>query len=117
MCIRDSVVSGWVADNQKVDEPSGVIRAFNVVTGELDWAWDLGNPAITKYPPLGQTYTRETPNMWTTAAFDDELGLLYAPLGNTTPDYYGANRPAFSNEYNATLVALDIDTGLSLIHI
>lgn len=105
------VVSGWVADNQKVDEPSGVIRAFNVVTGELDWAWDLGNPAITKYPPLGQTYTRETPNMWTTAAFDDELGLLYAPLGNTTPDYYGANRPAFSNEYNATLVALDIDTG------
>ncbi len=105
------VVSGWVADNQKVDEPSGVIRAFNVVTGELDWAWDLGNPAITKYPPPGQTYTRETPNMWTTAAFDDELGLLYAPLGNTTPDYYGANRPAFSNEYNATLVALDINTG------
>lgn len=109
---RDKViVGGWVADNQEVGEPSGVIRAFNVVTGALEWAWDLGNPAITKLPPPGQTYTRDTPNMWTTAAFDDELGLIYAPLGNTTPDYYGANRPPFSDEYNATLVALDINTG------
>ena len=105
------VVGGWVVDNQEVGEPSGVIRAFNVVTGELEWAWDLGNPAITRLPPPGETYTRETPNMWTTAAYDDELGLIYAPLGNTTPDYFGANRPAFSNEYNATLVALDVTTG------
>lgn len=105
------VVGGWVTDNQEVGEPSGVIRAFNVVTGELEWAWDLGNPGITKLPPPGQTYTRATPNMWTTAAFDDKLGLIYAPLGNTTPDYYGANRPAFADQYNATLVALDVTTG------
>lgn len=105
------VVGGWVVDNQEVGEPSGVIRAFNVMTGELEWAWDLGNPAITKMPPLGETYTRATPNMWTTAAFDDKLGLIYAPLGNTTPDYYGANRPPFSDTYNATLVALDVTTG------
>lgn len=105
------VVGGWIVDNQEVGEPSGVIRAFNVVTGELEWAWDLGNPAITRLPPPGETYTRETPNMWTTAAYDDELGLIYAPLGNTTPDYFGASRPAFSNEYNATLVALDVTTG------
>ena len=105
------VVGGWVTDNQEVGEPSGVIRAFNVVTGELEWAWDLGNPEITKLPPEGQTYTRATPNMWTTAAFDDKLGLIYAPLGNTTPDYYGVNRPAFADQYNATLVALDVTTG------
>ncbi|RUM22973.1 membrane-bound PQQ-dependent dehydrogenase, glucose/quinate/shikimate family [Rhizobium vallis] len=105
------VVGGWVTDNQETGEPSGVIRAFNVVTGELEWAWDLGNPEITKLPPEGQTYTRATPNMWTTAAFDDKLGLIYAPLGNTTPDYYGANRPAFADQYNATLVALDVTTG------
>ncbi|WP_455274064.1 membrane-bound PQQ-dependent dehydrogenase, glucose/quinate/shikimate family [Rhizobium herbae] len=105
------VVGGWVIDNQEVGEPSGVIRAFDVITGELEWAWDLGNPAITKLPPPGETYTRGTPNMWTTAAFDDKLGLIYAPLGNTTPDYYGADRPAFSDEYNATLVALEVTTG------
>jgi quinate dehydrogenase (quinone) len=105
------VVGGWVVDNQMVGEPSGVIRAFNVVTGELEWAWDLGNPEITRLPPAGETYTHGTPNMWTTASYDDELGLVYAPLGNTTPDYFGGNRPAFSDEYNATLVALDITTG------
>jgi glucose dehydrogenase len=27
--------------------------------------------------------------MWTTAAYDDKLGLIYVPLGNATPDYYG----------------------------
>jgi quinate dehydrogenase (quinone) len=105
------VVGGWVVDNQEVGEPSGVIRAFNVVSGELEWAWDLGNPAITKFPPEGGTYTVGTPNMWTTAAFDDELGLIYAPLGNTTPDYFGADRPSFADEYNASLVALDVTTG------
>lgn len=105
------VVGGWVVDNQMVGEPSGVIRAFNVVTGELDWAWDLGNKAITRLPPPGETYTRGTPNMWTTASYDDTLGLIYAPLGNTTPDYYGANRPPFADEYNASLVALDVTTG------
>lgn len=105
------VVGGWVVDNQSVGEASGVVRAFNAVTGELDWAWDLGNPAITRFPPPGESYTRETPNMWTTASFDDELGLVYLPLGNTTPDYYGAHRPAFANEYNATLVAVDVMTG------
>jgi quinate dehydrogenase (quinone) len=30
------VVGGWIVDNQEVGEPSGVIRAFNVVTGELE---------------------------------------------------------------------------------
>jgi len=105
------VVGGWVVDNQEVGEPSGVIRAFNVITGKLEWAWDLGNPETTKLPPEGQTYTRATPNMWTTAAFDDKLGLIYAPLGNTTPDYYGVNRPAFADEYNSSLVALDVTTG------
>jgi quinate dehydrogenase (quinone) len=114
---RDKVVvGGWVVDNQKTNEPSGVIRAFNAETGALDWAWDLGNPAITKLPPEGQTYTLGTPNMWTTAAYDDELGLIYAPLGNTTPDYFGADRPAFSDEYNASLVALDIATGRERWH-
>lgn len=109
---RDKVVvGGWVVDNQMVGEPSGVIRAFNVVTGELDWAWDLGNPSITRLPAAGEHYTRGTPNMWTTAAYDDELGLIYAPLGNTTPDYFGGNRPAFADEYNASLVALDVNTG------
>ncbi len=105
------VIGGWVVDNEQTGEPSGVVRGFDVMTGKLLWAWDLGNPAITREPPPGQSYTRGTPNMWTTAAYDDKLGLIYVPLGNATPDYYGVQRPAWADRYNSTLVALDVTTG------
>ena len=105
------IISGWVVDNYSRGEPSGVIRAFDARTGALAWAWDLGNPDITGLPPAGQTYTPGTPNMWTAAAYDDQLGLIYAPLGNATPDFFGMERPPHSDEYNSSLVALDIMTG------
>jgi quinate dehydrogenase (quinone) len=105
------IIGGWVVDNYSRGEPSGVIRAFDARTGALAWAWDLGNPELTGLPPEGQSYTRGTPNMWTTAAYDDELGLIYAPLGNATPDFFGMDRPPHSDEYNSSLVALDVMTG------
>ena len=105
------IIGGWVVDNYSRGEPSGVIRAFDARTGALAWAWDLGNPEITGQPPQGQTYTRGTPNMWTTASYDDQLGLIYAPLGNATPDFFGMGRPPHSDEYNSSLVALDVVTG------
>jgi quinate dehydrogenase (quinone) len=105
------VIGGWVQDNQAVDEPSGVVRAFHADTGKLAWAWDLGNPAITGEPPAGQTYTRGTPNMWSTPAFDEKLGLIYLPLGNSPPDYFGGHRSAASEQYGSAIVALDINTG------
>jgi quinate dehydrogenase (quinone) len=105
------VVGGWVYDNLETNEPSGVIRAFNAATGALEWAWDLGNPSITKYPPEGQTYTRGTPNMWSTAAYDSKRGLLFIPLGNSTPDFWGGHRTDAANRYASSVVALDYKTG------
>ncbi len=110
------IIGGWVRDNQETGEPSGVIRAFDAVTGRLTWAWDLGNPASSTAPLPGQTYTRGTPNMWSHASFDDKLGLLYVPLGNPTPDYYGALRTPEAEKYGSSLVALDIMTGRERWH-
>jgi quinate dehydrogenase (quinone) len=39
------VVGGRVADNFSTGEPPGVVRAYDVHTGKLAWAWDPGNPA------------------------------------------------------------------------
>ncbi|MDI3296231.1 membrane-bound PQQ-dependent dehydrogenase, glucose/quinate/shikimate family [Janthinobacterium tructae] len=105
------ILGGWVFDGRSTDEPSGVVRAYSADTGELVWAWDLGNPAITKLPPEGQTYTRSTPNMWSAPAFDDALGLVYLPTGNEQPDFWGGKRPPLTEKYASAIVALDMATG------
>lgn len=104
------VVGGMVVDNQSIGEPSGVIRAFHAVSGRLVWAWDLGRPATTTLPPPGQTYTEGTPNAWSTLSFDKQLGLVYVPLGNATPDYWGAVRSPEMEAYTDALVALEVET-------
>jgi quinate dehydrogenase (quinone) len=105
------IIGASVPDNLKTGEPSGVIRAFDAGTGRLDWAWDMGHPEITREPPPGGHYTRATPNMWSTPAYDDSLGLVYVPLGNQTPDYFGAGRNPASERYSSSITALDIRTG------
>ncbi len=108
----DTIILGaFLNDNISVLERSGVIRAMDAVTGELRWAFDMGRPDHKGWPPEGETFTRGTPNMWTHAAIDEELGLVYLPLGNATPDVFGPNRRAFDNEYNSSVLALDIRTG------
>lgn len=105
------VIGAWISDNVSEGEPSGVIRAFDAYSGALDWAWDLGNPAVTKLPPEGQTYTLGTPNVWPPMAWDLELGTVYLPMGNATPDFFGGNRRPFDDEYSSSVVALDLNTG------
>ena len=105
------VVGGRVADNFSTDEPPGVVRAFDVHTGALTWAWDPGNPAITKAPPPGQTYTRGTPNVWSAMSYDAALGLIYLPTGNATPDFWAGERTKLDDKYNSSVVALELATG------
>lgn len=111
--VRGILVTGaQVKDGQAEDAPSGVIRGYDAVTGELAWAWDMGAPGQNAGgPPDGEVYTRGTPNMWTTAVGDEELGYVYLPLGNSSVDYYGSNRSEAENEYATSLVALDVATG------
>ena len=49
--------------------------------------------------------------MWSTPAYDDSLGLVYVPLGNETPDYFGMGRNPASERYSSSITALDIETG------
>ncbi|WP_386082521.1 glucose/quinate/shikimate family membrane-bound PQQ-dependent dehydrogenase [Vreelandella sp. F11] len=105
------ILGGHVTDNSSTDEPSGVIRAFDVHTGELVWNWDSGNPDNTEPLPEDETYTRNSPNVWAPISVDEELGLVYLPMGNATPDQYGADRTENDETYSAGLVALNVDNG------
>lgn len=105
------IVGGRVADNFSTDEPSGVVRAFDVLSGKLVWAWDPGNPDITGPPPQGQTYTRNSPNVWGGMSYDARLGLAYLGTGNATPDFYAAQRTPEMEKNSSAIVAMDIRTG------
>ncbi|MBL8268664.1 membrane-bound PQQ-dependent dehydrogenase, glucose/quinate/shikimate family [Steroidobacter sp.] len=106
-----AVLGGWVADNVEVQEPSGVIRGFDPISGRMLWAWDIGRtePVVSLAPD--ETFTRGTPNAWSVFSADDELGLVYIPTGNATPDYYGGHRSPESERFASSVVALAARTG------
>ena len=105
------VLGGWVFDNVRTNEPSGVVRGFDPISGDLLWAWDMGREDRAGLPPEGDTYTRGTPNVWSLTSADDELGLIYLPTGNATPDYWGGHRTEAMERYASSIVALDARTG------
>ncbi len=110
--VRGIVVTGHqVLDGQMRNAPSGVIQGFDATTGRLRWAWDMMHPDRAAAPPPGQSYERGTPNMWTTASGDEQLGLVYLPMGNSAVDYWSGSRRPPENEFATSLVALDVTSG------
>ncbi|TDB27125.1 membrane-bound PQQ-dependent dehydrogenase, glucose/quinate/shikimate family [Stenotrophomonas sp. ATCM1_4] len=108
------IVAGAVNDDYAVNSPSGVIRAYDVHSGQLQWNWDSGNPEQTA--PLdpndpAQVYRPSSPNSWAVASADEALGLAYFPMGNRTPDQLGMYRTPAEEKYASSVVALDIATG------
>lgn len=115
--VRGVVITGaQVSDNEANDAPSGVVRGYDAITGTFVWAWDLGQGGAVGEPKEGETYTRGTPNMWTTATGDQDLGYVYLPLGNSSSDYWGPDRSDAENKYASSLVALDATTGEEVWH-
>jgi len=115
--VQGVIVTGHqVLDGQRRDAPSGVIQAYDAITGKLRWAWDMDQPELTGLPAQGKTYTRGTPNMWTTATGDDQLGLVYLPMGNSAGDYWSGSRTENQNKYATSLVAIDVNTGKPVWH-
>ncbi|MDM9624201.1 glucose/quinate/shikimate family membrane-bound PQQ-dependent dehydrogenase [Rhizobium sp. S96] len=105
------VVGGRVADNVSVDMPGGVMRGFDVVTGQLRWAFDPGNPDITLLPPAGKSYTRSTPNVWAAMSYDPASNTVFMPVGSPSVDLWGITRTALDHKYGASMLALDATTG------
>lgn len=105
------IVGGRVMDNISTREPSGVIRAYDAVSGALRWAFDAGDPGRTDLPTPGRPYSGNGPNSWGPASADEALGLGYFPLGSATPDLYGPDRSAGSERYGTSILALELATG------
>ncbi|MEE4680609.1 membrane-bound PQQ-dependent dehydrogenase, glucose/quinate/shikimate family [Pseudomonas alliivorans] len=108
------VLGGSVMDNgYDQGNPSGVIRAYNVITGNLVWNFDPENPQNTAPVSAEQNYPQDTPVAWATLSADLKNGLVYVPFGNASPDETGTRRDPNSNteKFRDGLVALDLKTG------
>jgi quinoprotein glucose dehydrogenase len=113
LVIGDVVVIGaLVADSLRVDAPAGVVRAFDLRTGALRWAWDPVPPDWTgrDASATGARYQTGTPNVWAPISGDEQRGLVFVPTGNASPDSFGGMREGL-DFYGSSTVALDAATG------
>jgi len=111
--VGDVVVTGaMVRDNRRVDAPGGVIRAWDVRSGTLRWAFDPIPPGVERLPDEDgePRFHRGTPNAWSILSADPERGLVFVPFGNPSPDFAGGHRNGF-DYYGSSTVALDAKTG------
>jgi quinoprotein glucose dehydrogenase len=107
-----AILGGAVFDNKSTFMPSGVIRAYDVVTGKPVWSFDPGNPNDTSPQPPGTgRYVPSTPNSWTISSADEELGLVYVPTGMAAIDQWGGRRTPETERFSSAVIALDIATG------
>ncbi|WP_409282241.1 membrane-bound PQQ-dependent dehydrogenase, glucose/quinate/shikimate family [Pseudomonas putida] len=108
------IVGGSAMDNgYNTGNPSGVIRAYNALSGALVWNFDPDKPQSTRPIEASGQYRQDTPIAWATLSADLNNGLVFVPFGNASPDELGLQRDSNSNveKFRDTLVALDLKTG------
>ncbi len=111
---RDIVITGGANEE---GEPStglyGDIRGWDARSGSLLWSFHT-------VPRAGEagadTWERESwkdrsgTNAWSFLTVDVERGLVFAPTGSPTSDFYGGDRKG-KNLYGNSLIALDATSG------
>ena len=114
---KDLVIVGS-APGENYFSPPGYVRAYNVVTGKLEWTFHTipqpGELGYDTWPKEAYRYAGAV-NVWSEISIDEKRGIAYLPIGSPTYDYYGADREG-SNLFGNCLVALDALTGKRLWH-
>ena len=114
---EDMILLGSSPGESYLSSP-GNIRAFNILTGELEWTFNTiprpGEYGYDTWPPEAYKYVGGV-NTWGEISIDVERGIAYFPLGSPTYDYYGADRKG-SNLFGNSILAVDARTGERLWH-
>ena len=89
------------------------IGAFKLGTGEKVWNFNLipdpGEPGANSWKNP-DSLKHGGGSLWTPLSLDAKAGIVYLPVGNPAPDFYGELRPG-ANLYTNSIVALDAKTG------
>ena len=114
---KDLLIQGSLVAEDLPAAP-GYIRAFDVRTGKMRWVFHTiplpGEPGYETWPK--DAYKRiGGANSWAGLTLDRERGLVFAPTGSASFDFYGANRLG-DDLYANCLLALDAATGKLVWH-
>lgn len=115
---KDLLIMGTrVSENS--DAAPGHIRAYDTRTGQLKWIFHT-----IPYPGEYGYDTWEDPNawqhigganVWSGFSLDEKRGILFAPTGSASFDFYGGRRRG-QNLFADCLLALDAATGKRIWH-
>ena len=108
------IVGSAIGDNGAARLESGVVRAYDVRDGSLDWAWDPlprseDHPGAPSWATVRRNRTGGA-NVWSVMSADPERDLVYLPTTSPSPDFYGGRRLG-DNAFANSVVALRASTG------
>ncbi len=114
--VGDTVIIGSSINDRALlkEAPPGWVRAYDVRTGRHKWDFHTVPQSADEFGAdtwLNDSwrYSGNT-NVWSLMSADNELGLVYLPIGTATNDYYGGDRLG-DNLFSESLVAVDAETG------
>jgi alcohol dehydrogenase (cytochrome c) len=109
LAVGNLVVSGHAGGDEGA---RGFVAAYDQASGKEAWRfWTVPKPG----EPGSETWQAKALDhpsgaTWMTGTYDPQLDLIYWPVGNPGPDFYGDEREG-DNLYTDSVVALEAKTG------
>jgi quinoprotein glucose dehydrogenase len=115
---KDMIIIGSRVSEEAAAAP-GHIRAYDVHTGKLRWIFHtIPQPGEEGYETWDdkQAYKHiGGANSWAGFSLDEEKGILFAPTGSASYDFYGGKRTG-NNLFANSIIAIDASTGKRIWH-
>lgn len=115
---KDMIIIGTRVAEDAAAAP-GYIRAYDVHTGKLRWIFHTipqpGEPGYESWDDKEAWKHIGGANAWAGFSMDEEKGIVYAPVGSASYDFYGGKRTG-NNLYANSVLALDAATGKRIWH-
>ena len=114
---KDKLIVGTRV-SESTDAAPGYIRAFNVVSGKVEWVfYTIPRPGEYGYDtwPKDAYKNRGGANSWAGMTLDESTGIVYIPTGSAAFDFWGGHRLG-ENLFANSLLALNAETGERIWH-
>lgn len=115
---KDLIIIGTRVDEGAAAAP-GHIRAYDVHTGKLRWIFHTiphpGEEGYETWEDKNAYLHIGGANAWAGFSMDEEKGIVFAPIGSASYDFYGGKRLG-QNLYANSVLALDAATGKRIWH-